>query len=161
MIASLTEWLAGRSPRERVMLGVLAAVALGLGLWFGILMPLASAQRAAAEKLDRAVRVERAVESVLADLAEVRRRIRPPVSQAPVDEAVSRSAEAAGLVLGRVEADPAGGVQASLQGVATTTLFPWLVNLQREHGVIASHLTILKGEGGGLDVDATFVRAGA
>jgi general secretion pathway protein M len=160
MSAALMQWLAGRSPRERAMLGVLAALALGLGLWFGVVAPLAAAQRAAAEKLDKAVRVERAVEGALSELAAVQRRVKPPASHAPVDEAVSRSAEAAGLVLGRVEADPSGGVQATLQGASANALFPWLVALQREHGVVASHLTILKGEGGGLDVDATFVRAG-
>lgn len=159
-MTALTQWVNGRSPRERTMLAVLGLLVAALVLWFGVLTPLAAARQASEARLERAVQTRLAVDRALAEIAELRRARTAPASGAPVDVAVSRTADAAGLTLARIEADPGGGVQAVLEGAPATAVFPWLLALQREHGVVASHLTILKGDGG-LDVDATFVRAGA
>ncbi|MFN3522487.1 MAG: type II secretion system protein GspM [Phenylobacterium sp.] len=156
---SLVQLWSARSPREQAMLAVLGALCLGLAGWFGLVEPLRAARQASAARLERAVETRLVVARATAEIADLERAARPAPSATPVDAAVSQAAEAAGLTLARVEVEASGGVQAVLEGAPSTSVFPWLLALQREHGVVASHLTVLKGDGG-VDVDATFVRAG-
>jgi general secretion pathway protein M len=153
-------WWAGRSRREQLLLGVMAAIALVLVAWFGILQPLAKARRAAAERLSEAAATQAAVERGLAELAALRRAAPARPNRRPMARAVTESAAAAGVTLARAEPDPGGGLRVGIEAVAPAALFPWLAALQRDDGVAASHLTVVKADGGGLNVDATLVEIG-
>lgn len=153
-------WWKGRSRREQILVGAMGALVVGLGLWFGVVQSLAEARRQASERLAEAVAVEAAVQRGLAELAALRQAAPARPSRQPVAQAVAESAAAAGLTLSRSEPDPGGGHRVQAEAVAPAVLFPWLAALQRDHGVVASHLTVLKGEAGGLTLDATFVEVG-
>lgn len=149
-------WWESRTPRERVLLAVMAAGLVAFLLWFGVHRPVAQARDAAAQRHDRALRTQAAVETAAARIRQLQRGGIQTVRRAPAAEAVNASAAAAGLTLSRVEADPDGGVRVAVGGVAPAQLFPWLAALQQDYGVTARHLTIVKDDQGALSVDATF-----
>lgn len=155
-------WWDSRSRREQVMLALLSVLLAVTVYWFGVIGPLASAERGARERLAQAVAAEAAIDPGLAELAELaalRRSARPPGATRPIATVAAETAAAAGLSLDRSEPDPGGGLRIGLKAVAPAQVFSWLAALQRGHGVAPSHLTVLKAEGGGLDVDATLVQA--
>ncbi|MFN3582701.1 type II secretion system protein GspM [Phenylobacterium sp.] len=149
-------WWTTRTPRERLLLGVMAGLLLVFGLWFGVHRPLAQARAAAERRYDRALKEEAAIEIAAARIRTLRTAGGGASRKAPAAEAVNASAAAAGVTLSRVEPDPVGGVQVAVGGVSPAQLFPWLAALQRDYGVTPRHLTIVKDEQGGLSVDATF-----
>lgn len=151
-------WWNGRTARERWMLGALAVLALAVVLWMGVLTPLGRwAGRAAAEH-DRALQTKASVDRALADMAALKSRPAPKASQ-PLETLINETATAAGVTVGRLEPDPAGGMRVAIEGGQANAVFPWIARLQTEHGVAAQSLTVLK-EGEGLVVEATFVQAG-
>jgi general secretion pathway protein M len=154
-------WWNGRTRREQILLGVML-LCMGLVLiLFGVVRPLQGAARAASERYAAALTTEAEVARNVAAIARIKAPARPGLRRAPLEAAVNTTAAAAGVVLGRVEADPAGGLRVAAPSVAPTVLFPWLSLLQRERGVVASHLTIVKNDTGGLTLDATLVRVGS
>lgn len=149
-------WWTTRTPRERLLLGVMAGLLVVFGLWFGVHRPLAQAREAAERRYDRALKEEAAIEAAAARIRALMSRGATASRKASAAEAVNASAAAAGVTLSRVEPDPAGGVQVAVGGVSPAQFFPWLAALQRDYGVNPRHLTIVKDEQGGLSVDATF-----
>lgn len=151
-------WWTSRSRREQILLGVMTFC---LALWlivFGIARPLQAAARAASERHASAVAT---LTEVSRNVAAINRLKAPPGAaprRAPLDAAVSSTAQAAGISLGRVEADPGGGLRVAVPSAAPTVLFPWLGLLQTEHGVVATHLTVVKNDTGALTLDATLAR---
>lgn len=156
----MTNWWRSLSRREQAMLAALGTLVLLIVVWFGLIDPLRKAQRAAAERYERAAATAATVERGLAELAALRRVIPAAASRRPVADAVAESAAAAGIDLSRSEPDPSGGLRVAIEGAAPGVVFPWLASLQREDGVAASHLTVLKADSGGLTVDATLVGLG-
>lgn len=153
----MRDWWNGRSQREQILLGVMGALVAGFVLWFGLAAPLRSAAASARDHLAQARADEALVDAVVAQVAAQGQAPAPPSAVGPVDRMVADTAAVAGLQVVRVEAAE-GGVQAVVSGPSTSIL-PWLAFLAREQGVTARHLTLVKGEAGALDLDATFVRA--
>ncbi|WP_395670999.1 type II secretion system protein GspM [Phenylobacterium sp.] len=147
-------WFESKTPREKVLLAVMAAALLAFALWFGLFRPLAQARAGAERRFELAAREAAAVQAASARLKSLPR----PAQGRAADpaRAVSETAAAEGLNLSRVEPDPAGGVQVAVNAVAPMRLFPWLASLQADHGVTPRHLTVIKDEQGTLSVDATF-----
>lgn len=152
----MRDWWAGRSPREQALLGLMGLVLVGFVIWFGIAAPLRGAARDAEAHLARALADEAVVDAAVAEIARLGEAAAPPRRTAPVEQRVTESANAAGLRVIRVEVAEGGGVQAVVSGPSTTVL-PWIARLQADHAIAARHLTLLKGDVGQLDVDATFV----
>ena len=154
-------WWISRSGREQVLLGVMALCVVLTLIVFGVARPLQAAAGAASARYAAAQQTQAEVARNVAAIGRLRA---PPKSSArrlPLDAAVNTTAAAAGIAFGRVEDAPSSGIRVSAPSVAPTVLFPWLSLLQREHGVVASHITIVKNETGGLTLDATLVRAGS
>jgi general secretion pathway protein M len=158
-MSEVVMWWRGRSGREQAMLAILGALVLGLALWFGVVSPLVRARAAADARLERAIAQGAAVDRALAELAGLRKGDSATAARIPVEAAVTGSASAAGIVPERVETEASGAVQVILKDAAANAVFPWLLALQREQGVAASHLTVIKGDNG-LDVDTTLSRGG-
>jgi general secretion pathway protein M len=158
-MSEVVMWWRGRSGREQAMLAILGVLVLGLVLWFGVVSPLVRARAAAGASLERAIAEGAAVDRALAELAGLRKGDSTTAARISVEAAVAESASAAGVVPERVETEASGAVQVILKDAAANAVFPWLLALQREHGVAASHLTVIKGDNG-LDVDATLSRGG-
>jgi len=157
----MMDWWSGRSRREQVLLGVMGALAAGLLLWFGVAAPLRGAAQDASAHLARALSDEAVVDAALAEVARLGERAATPVRSGSVEALVAETAAAAGLEVIRIEPAPeGGGVQAVVSGPSTVVL-PWIAALQADHAIAARHLTLLKGDVGELDVDATFVGLGS
>ena len=154
-------WWDGRTRREQVLLGVMGVCLALVLLLFGVVRPLQAAARAASERHAEAVQDQAEVARNVAAIARLKVPARAPPRRLPLEAAVSTTAAAAGIALGRVEGDPSGGLRVSAPSVAPTVLFPWLRLLQGEHGVAATHLAIVKNDTGGLTLDATLERAGS
>lgn len=154
-------WWDERSPRERVLIAVMAGGLLLFALWLAVAAPLLAAGRAAEARHARAVATRTGVDRALAELA----RLRPPPQPASASRAlqavVSETAVAGGVEIARIEPDPAGGLRVAVASAAPAALFPWLALLQREHGVALEHLSVMKNETGGLALDATLKRIGS
>lgn len=152
--AGVRSWIMGRSPRERLMLGLLAvAVVLFVG-WLTV-RPLWAWRAETAEARVDAAR----------DLVEVKRAVAaqqqtpPAASRMPADQveaAATRTAEAAGFqpVL-EVGSD---GVAFTADSVTSGVLFGWLSQLAGE-GVQAVELTVT--ENADATLNAQGVVAGA
>ncbi|MDP1643777.1 MAG: type II secretion system protein GspM [Phenylobacterium sp.] len=151
----MRDWWIGRSPREQGLLGLLGALLAGFLVWFGLAAPLQGAARGAEARLTRALADEAVVDAAVAEIARLGERA-PTRRSTPVEQLVAETAASAGLDVIRIEAADGDSVQAVVSGPSTAVL-PWIALLQAEHAVAARHLTLLKGDVGQLDVDATFV----
>jgi general secretion pathway protein M len=123
----MAEAWAGREPRERVLLAVLAAVVAGLVYWYGLYSPLAALAESERERHE-------AASAGLARARGLSAAIQSRASTgggAPPEQAVRRSAEEAGIAVSAVE--PEGDALAvSIEAVAARPLFAWLARLQDE-----------------------------
>ena len=154
-------WWNGRTRREQILVGVMTVCLASVLILFGVVRPLQGAARAASERHAAALQTQSEVARNVAAIARMKSPVKSTPRRLPIDAAVNTTAAAAGIALGRVEIDPAGGLRVAAPSVAPTVLFPWLSLLQREHGITATHLAIVKNETGGLALDATLVRVGS
>lgn len=152
----MIDWWNGRTPRERLLLGVLAAVAAGLAVWYGVIVPLGAWVEAAEARHARAVQTREEVARIAARVEAAGSPAARPPSGVAVRQLVEATAAAGGLELARIEAGGEGEVQVGLEGVQPQALFPWIALLQTEHGVAARHVTVLKAPAGGLTADIVF-----
>ncbi len=151
-------WWDGRSQREKALLGVLGVGLAAFLLWFAALDPLFGWRRAAEARYAAAAADEAAVGRILAHVALLKAPAAPASAGRPLDAVVSETAAAAGVNLSRIEADPAGGLRVASPSASASVLFPWLAILQQQHGVVATHLTVLRNDTGALALDATLAR---
>ncbi|MFT4933700.1 MAG: general secretion pathway protein M [Pseudoalteromonas distincta] len=157
----MMDWWTGRSRREQILLGVMGALAAGLLLWFGVAAPLRGAAQDASTHLARALADEAVVDAAVTEVARLGEGSPARARSASVESLVAETAATAGLEVIRIEpAAEGGGVQAVVSGPSTVVL-PWIAGLQADHAIAARHLTLLKGDVGELDVDATFVGLGS
>ncbi len=153
----MLDWWSGRSRREQILLGVMGALVAGFVLWFGVAAPLRAAATSARDQLAQARADEALVDALATQIAAQGQAPPTPSGGGQVEQSVADTAAVAGLQVVRVEAAE-GGVEAVVSGPSTAIL-PWLAFLAREQGVAAQRLTLVKGEAGALDLDATFTRA--
>jgi general secretion pathway protein M len=125
-IGSVSGWIAARSPRERALLGGLAAAAIVALVLNGVWRPMASARAAA---LDEIARYETA-------LAEARAAgPRPvPADPRPLASVIADSAPEYGLVIQRLS--PEGPrLMLSLESGEFASIIEWLADLQAEQAI--------------------------
>lgn len=145
---AVTDWLAGRTPRERAMLAGLALVAVGILVFYGVVQPLNDWRAAAAERRVEATEATRRIAAAEA-------RIRPGATSDParLAEVAGPLAEAQGLA---VELSPGedGGLAFAAQQAPTAALFSWLAALQSQHGIEAVAISVTE------NADATLLAQG-
>ena len=133
---AVTDWLAGRTPRERAMLIGLAVVAGGILVFYGVVQPLYGWRAAAAERRADAAEATRLIAAAEA-------RIQPGATSdsARLAEAAGPLAEAQGLV---VELSPGddGGLAFTARQAPTAALFGWLAALESQHGIEAVAISV-------------------
>lgn len=162
----MTAWWRQLSARDRRVL-VLGAAALAVIVYlFGLRLP---AQQAVTE-LEARVERQRELVRWLADARDEVRALRGRRGSGETREASSQSlyaladasARSAGFgdVLQRVEPDGDGGARLRFENIAFDALVEWLGAMRREHGVVASMLTVQRGAEAGR-VDAQLVLAPA
>ena len=149
-------WWEGRTRRERILLGVMAALLAAVIAWYGVIAPIGAWKADAAQR-----RAEAAsdLQSVEADIARLNAAATgaPVGAGEPIEPLLIRTAEAAGLTIDRQQAEADGAQTAWLQAVPAPAVFGWIAQLEQAHGVAVSSLTALKSPtGSGLDVQVSF-----
>jgi general secretion pathway protein M len=134
MMALILPWWRDRSPREQVLLGIMAGLLLVITLWLGVLRPLAAAGDRAAARHATAVAALGEVRSLTGAIraAEARRR---PASDTPMLERVRASASAAGLTLDALESSGAGQVSLRISAIKPVPLLRWIADLEQRDGI--------------------------
>lgn len=161
MKARLLKIWESRSPRERVVIAVLAAVAGALlYLW------LAQSAYRARTQLGTSLTALRAqaarLEQDATELARVRALPVPPAAQTDLRTLVQARAETAGLAraLVRIDAPDANQVQVVFGSVAFAEWLAWVAGLQGEHIRLDTGRIEALSAPGMVGVTATLTRAG-
>jgi general secretion pathway protein M len=147
-------WWQTRAPRERLMLGVMAAAIAAFALWLGVLRPLQAWTDAARERHARAAvdldHVEAAVRDIHA--AEKERPAQPAGDE--FRRAILDAAASVQVPVARQRTDGAALV-VGIDAVTAPALFSWLDHLRAAHGLAPASLEIDK-RNGALRVEAAF-----
>ncbi|SNS04589.1 general secretion pathway protein M [Sphingomonas laterariae] len=148
-------WWTSRSPRERIMLLVMAGL-LGVTLgWLLLVRPLGDALADARARHDRAI-LARAEAGGQADAIASLERAGPKALPAPVDVWIGQKASEAGFTVARV--DPVSAAQATIviNVVRSQAFFAWVSELERRDGLIVEGLNATTNNDATLSVEATF-----
>lgn len=145
--AALT-WWQGRSPRERVMLSVMAGLIAALVAWYRIVVPVLDWRVSAAERRAEAqLRLTR-IEAAAARLAPD-----PDQDAAAIQAAAQALATAQGLGATFTPAQ-GGGVDFAVPSAPTATLFGWIAGVRAQHRIEPVSLAVTE------NADATLAAQG-
>ena len=160
MMQRLLKLWESRSPRDRVVIAILAAVvAAALYFW------LAQSAYRARTQLGASLMVLRAQATRLnldaAELERVRAIAAPPTSKTDLRTLVQTRADAAGLAraLVRIDAPDANQVQVVFGAVAFAEWLPWVASLQAEQVRLDTGRIEALSTPGMVGITATFTRA--
>lgn len=139
-------WWAGRTDRERWLLGGLGAVMAALVAWYGVWTPLQAWSRDAQDRLALAASGVAEAEAAAQEISRFRQMRGGRTG--PAAAAVSRSAATAGLVLAKNEPAPDGGLTVWIEAAPPKVLFAWLASVRSDLGLGVRSLETQAGEGG-------------
>lgn len=160
MRARLRKIWESRSPRDRVLIAILAAVvATVLYLWLAQSAQRARTQLGASLSILRAQAVD--LERNAAELERVRALPVPPAAQTDLRTLIQARADSAGLAraLVRIDAPDANQVQVVFGAVAFADWLTWVTNLQAERIRLDTGRIEALSTPGMVGVTATFTRA--
>jgi general secretion pathway protein M len=139
MMALALPWWRDRSPREQLLLAIMAGLVIIVTLWLGVVRPLALAgDRAAARHA-----------TAIADLGEVRRMTiairaaearRRAGTDTPLLERVRASASVAGLTLDMLESSNTAEVSLRITAIKPVPLLRWIASLESQDGIKTTRL---------------------
>lgn len=149
-MAAATIWWRGLTRREQLLLTLMLALLVGVGLWLGVLRPLAALDAELAAR-------QAAAEAALADVGSMGRQIRAarqaPEATGPLLERVRISGDAAGLTLEQLEKAGDGSVTLRIAAVRSPALLRWLAELESREGAVVERLSATRNEDASLAVD--------
>jgi general secretion pathway protein M len=146
-------WMA-RTPRERWLLGIMLALVAGVLFWLLILRPLGDTLSAAKERHGLAVAALAEARGQAAEISALEKNKAPPLG-GPIEAAVGQAASAAGFALSRIEPQGEGRIAIGISAARPQAFFPWLVELERRHGLIVDELSVSGNADRTLSVEAT------
>ncbi|MEL7012347.1 MAG: type II secretion system protein GspM [Pseudomonadota bacterium] len=160
MISALSDFLAGRSQRERWLLGLLMLVVVPFVYVYSVVLPLNEQMDAEERALQEALALERWLVERRAEfsrLPEVPEATGQAIEDRPLPGLgeIEVRLEKAGLdtTLGLLASADFGGIEMGFEDVPFTDLMPWLDALLAETGYALNRLTLIRSEDDGL-VDA-------
>ncbi len=156
MIATFRDWWNGRSPREQILLGVMAALIALVLLIFAIILPIVDGLASARERLDRATIASGQVEARIAAIDAAKRAPLPPLG-GPLATVVGTAATDAGFTLDRANAQGDDRVTIAIPAAKSSALFGWLNDL-RARGIFAETINVRRNPDSSLAVEATLRR---
>lgn len=152
-----TLW-AGRSPRERWMLGVMFALLAVVILWFGVAAPLDRAYLSSRDDLRAATDRNAAIRAAVKQLKSLPRNSASTGPAIPIDQFVGQSAGEAGLTLDRAQAQGADRMDIAIASVRPMALFSWIAALEGQ-GVRVETMSVRPSPtAGSLSAQAILVR---
>jgi general secretion pathway protein M len=160
MRARLRKIWESRSPRDRVLIAILAAlVAAVLYLWVAQSAQRARTQLGASLSVLRAQAIRLDLDAT--ELERVRAMPVPPAAQTDLRTLIQARADAAGLTraLVRIDAPDANQVQLAFGAVAFADWLAWVASLQAEHIRLDAGRIEALSTPGMVGVTATFTRA--
>ena len=157
MITALSDFLAGRSQRERWLLSLLMLVVVPFVYVYSVVLPLNEQMDSQERELQESLALERWLverRAEFARLPDVPKTAGPSTEDLPLPglgEIEVRLNEA-GLdsALGRLASADFGGIEMGFEDVPFTDLMPWLDTLLAETGYGLNRLTLIRSEDDGL-----------
>jgi general secretion pathway protein M len=144
MIAALTLWWQGRSPREQALLGGMLALLTLCTAWFGIWDPAQSARISAEERLERAVIAR---DGAAGRIAWLKINAAVPPAGTPLADLVTGSANDTGFVLVRSQSAGENRLTIEIASARAPALFAWLAVLDRQGVFVESADLVPKSDG--------------
>ncbi len=143
----------GRTPRERIMLSVMAAAIVGVGGFYGVVSPLMRASEDARERLQAAREVSVALKSASGGSATAKPDARP------VAAIVEASAASLAVPIARKRQEGDGAFTVWITAIDARALLPWAASLEREAGLDVAGFTASRLDNGLVEAEVTFARA--
>lgn len=150
-----------RTPRERWMLGVMAALLAVVILWLGVVRPLEAARQSARQVLREATDRNAAIRAKAKLLKSLPRGAATAMSATPLDQFVGQSAGEAGLTLERAQAQGADRMDIAIAAVRPAALFAWLAGLEGRGVRVETMSARPSPTAGSISVQAVLARGGA
>lgn len=149
-MAGATAWWRKLTRREQLLVAIMLALLLTVGLWLGVLRPLAALR-------EDVIARQATAATALAEVTDMSRQIRAArataAAQLPLLERVRSSADAAGLTLEQLEKAGDGSVTLRIGAVRSPALLGWLADLETRQGVVVERLSATRNEDASLAVD--------
>lgn len=139
MTAQALIWWAGRSPRERVLLGVMAALLAAVLVWL-IFVAFANARDRAVLRLDTAVTDMGRINAAAAVIRRAQRAGPAPAAGTAV-MIIGAAASQTGLALSRIDPQGNDRVGIAIANASSKAVFGWIAGLERR-GYLVDRLTI-------------------
>jgi general secretion pathway protein M len=135
MMTVFTPWWNDRTPRERVLLAIMAALLAGVLVWLLVLRPLGLARDQANADASAAAARRTAAEALVAAI-----RARPAATGAPVQDILTRRLAEAGLQASRLDAQGQGQAVVEIAAVNGRLLLGWASGLEARDGLVIDQL---------------------
>jgi general secretion pathway protein M len=152
-MAGVMRWWTQLSRREQILVAVMLALLTGIGLWLGVLRPLAAMRE---EIATRQVAATAAIDEVTAMGRQIKSARAEAVPALPLLERVKVSADAAGLTLEQLQKAGDGSVTLRIAAVRSPALLGWLGELETRQGIIVERLSAVRNDDATLAVDLAF-----
>lgn len=152
-MSGVRAWLIGLSPRERLLIGVAAGLALIVLLWFGIIRPVREGLDAARDRtFDAATRLAGVRGAVAA--VEPLAKATAPDRRGSLEALVRERATTAGFVLSTVSPQSNNAVAIAMASARPAALFAWIAELE-DQGILVDQLQTTDNGDGTLSVALT------
>lgn len=156
---ALVAWWQARAPRERLLIGIAAALALSLFAWLAVARPLAEAAAESRLRQARAVEMLGAARAAAAGPAARTRPAAAPLPQ-PLDRFVAASAEEAGFTDAAVSGGP-GEARVAIGSARAQAFLDWVARLEQRGARVVALKAVPNAAGNTLSVEVAFARDGA
>lgn len=135
MMAMFRPWWRDRSERERWLIGIMAAMLIGVAGWLGVVRPVAAARDAAIARHDAAVAGLDAVQAMTGAIRRAEQR-GAAARSVPLVELVSRRVAEAGLSSEAMATTGDGRVTMRIAAVRPAVVLRWLAEIEAKDAII-------------------------
>ncbi|MDA1076721.1 MAG: type II secretion system protein M [Proteobacteria bacterium] len=139
--SSLAGWFRTKEPRDRrIILGLCAVIGLTI-VWLGVWQPINDWHTSQLERLNQA---QNLLDWMKLNEAEARRVVKAPdtAGQRSVLPVITRSAQANGLKLNRLQPEANGVVSVVIQDQPFGSVMEWLQQLEENNGITVDNASI-------------------
>jgi type II secretory pathway component PulM len=155
--ASTTRIWTGLAPRERLLIGILAALATVAFAWYLVAVPGWTAARSAESRLRSAEAEQLEVQSLAADL-KAQQAIAQSTDAVTAMETIRSLAAAHGLSVTSLSETGNGALSAELSGTSSRQALTWASAVSRRTAMRTASLTISPSGESNLAISAQFAR---
>ncbi|MFD1766649.1 type II secretion system protein GspM [Sphingorhabdus buctiana] len=159
MKQQVIQWYTGLSSREKVLVGIAAALFALVFTIYGVYFPLTSAitekRLAYREALERRV----SIEAMADNAAQNQPKAAAIIFDTSLETLINQSAAEAGFTLEKVDASGSDRAVITITQARPPALLKWLAELELQ-GVITEQIDVKAGSAGTVGVNATLVKGG-